>query len=169
MNAFDTAWEFTKAPLDVESIDFRNIGSNKPVAYFDDDNIDSDTYRERLPMFMDMGERFPVSMRIDDGSEKGYANIEIRDDMNAHLHPQVRRDYQGRGYATGMYDLLAYYLQQAGMNKLLPYPVQSPAAKQLWESRQPEVRLLQPYSNQIPDGEGISTDWPSSIHWRPTV
>ena len=147
MNAFERAWSLLKAPIrqgsvrrDYDADKYRN--AREYAAIFDD------------PV---SGEELPMTATMFDDNESDDVSAAIgQDDEIYNLPPRARaeggkrdhignevlmqgvntdEEFQRRGYATALYDFIAYLLSHRNQ-KLAPHWDQSPDGKALWASRE---------------------------------
>ena len=176
MRAFDTAWGLMKAPLDVGSIDYEHKLDNmqKPVAFFDDPKTG-----ERVPMFVGKGGNHYVRVGRDNPNDVWDARAKAKLDTGgrniaegkvpyAVMHPDTEEEFRRRGYATSMYDLIAYLLSHHGGGELGPSDVQTKAGARFWQELQ-NMGEEYPQEFGLTDDQSGMVDPPEDLIWRPTV
>ena len=158
MTAFDTAWAIVKMPIVPNSIKRVDsaLGFSGPVhAKFDDDPLESIYHAD----FYDpkSGETLPMEVGISDeradieGIIRDPNSSKLRSHAYAHGHWEQNVDsmtaggidtlkpYRRRGYATALYDLMAYALANRKNPMVLkPDTQQTSEAKEMWAAKAPD-------------------------------
>ena len=177
MRAFDTAWDLLKAPLDVGSIDYEHKleDMQTPVAFFDDP-----VTGERVPMFVNKLGNHYVRVGRDNPNDVWDARAKAKLDTGgrniaegkvpyATMHPDTKEEFRRRGYATSMYDLIAYLLSHHGGGELGPSDVQTQEGRDFWQNTQMGGEEYPAEFDRLYLGAPGWVEPPEDLIWRPTV
>ena len=164
VNAFDTAWAIVKMPIVPNQLEYLgespNLGGED--SFFTETKrwktmFQDPKTQELLPLFVDYGnylnregkkyQSFKGSigddkrggrLRYEGDDRRSITGVNFHDNVESR-HPywtETRKDHREKGYASALYDVIAYLMQNEGEYALNPSHEQKAAAKEMWKGRE---------------------------------